>query len=520
MWGLFIHPSTASLAPTQWDGLFASRYQGSCQVAHAPRCDPASLIIRAAPLDPPRPRPVAAGAVEAPDPSEISKSPIQGRRRQTIAAPASPTPIHPRTRYSTGRKTRRPRQFDRPGSNKSKYPSQLAGSHPPTMQRIIKRTVQAEKQVARRMKKRARGEGGAEKAQRFRDQKNMLTELNQDIKAARLARQEKWDLGPLAPRRDMFETYGALQTNRQGRSTPLKPDEIEARCEWAGGVEYLNLAVKDRVVLLEGPEKGKIDRIASINLEYGTVQLEEIGKVTVHVPESFQNLLDAPTTQNAAMNIPISAIRLVHPIVDPATGVARDVVVRQLARGPVKWSRTTGWRAWTRYIPGANIAIPWPEREAEVREDQPGDTLRLDAEAATFVPTLLSPPMPASVIDELRNKYSRFRTRHEDEYIMRKEAEEAEKKALKKASADALASMRTPLQELNRELRDARRARGKPELSSDMLERIGEIMARNKATVQGDTSAWNVPTPRLFESKTAAAAAEVPKETESHPPPQ
>lgn len=219
------------------------------------------------------------------------------------------------------------------------------------------------------------------------------------------------------------------------------------------------------------------------------------------------------------MNIPISAIRLVHPIVDPATGVARDVVVRQLARGPVKWSRTTGWRAWTRYIPGANIAIPWPEREAEVREDQPGDTLRLDAEAATFVPTLLSPPMPASVIDELRNKYSRFRTRHEDEYIMRKEAEEAEKKALKKASADALASMRTPLQELNRELRDARRARGKPELSSDMLERIGEIMARNKATVQGDTSAWNVPTPKLFESKTTAAT-EVPKETESHPPPQ
>ncbi|KZL77541.1 KOW domain-containing protein domain-containing protein, partial [Colletotrichum tofieldiae] len=383
---------------------------------------------------------------------------------------------------------------------------------PPTMQKLIKRTAQAEKQVARRIKKRSRVENGTEKAQRFRDQRNQLTELNKDVKTARLVRHEKWALGPLAPRRDVFDSYGALQTNRQGRSTPLKPEEIEARCAWAGGCQYLNIAVNDRVVLLEGPDKGKIDRIASINLEYGTVTLKEIAKVTVAVPETFQKGLDAPVTQNTSMNIPISAIRLVHPIVDPATGVARDVVVRQLARGPVKWSRHTGWRAWTRYIPGANIAIPWPERETPVREDQPDDTKRTDVEEATFVPTLLSPPMPESVIDELRNKYSRFRTRHEDDYILRKEAEEAEKKAFKKASADALASMRTPLQELNRQQREARRARGEPELTTDMLQRIGEIIARNK-TAAGGASA---PIPEL--SNASAAAAEASKE--SHPPPQ
>ncbi|GKT50019.1 uncharacterized protein ColSpa_10200 [Colletotrichum spaethianum] len=380
------------------------------------------------------------------------------------------------------------------------------------MQKLIKRTAQAEKQVARRIKKRSRVENGTEKAQRFRDQRNQLTELNKDVKTARLVRHEKWALGPLAPRRDVFDSYGALQTNRQGRSTPLKPEEIEARCAWAGGCQYLNIAVNDRVVLLEGPDKGKIDRIASINLEYGTVTLKDIAKVTVAVPETFQKGLDAPVTQNTSMNIPISAIRLVHPIVDPATGVARDVVVRQLARGPVKWSRHTGWRAWTRYIPGANIAIPWPERETPVREDQPGDTRRTDVEEATFVPTLLSPPMPESVIDELRNKYSRFRTRHEDDYILRKEAEEAEKKAFKKASADALASMRTPLQELNRQQREARRARGEPELTTDMLQRIGEIIARNKAAAGGTS----VPIPELSNASTAAAEAS----KESHPPPQ
>ncbi|KAK6226058.1 KOW domain-containing protein [Colletotrichum tabaci] len=380
------------------------------------------------------------------------------------------------------------------------------------MQKLIKRTAQAEKQVARRMKKRSRGEIGSEKAQRFRDQRNQLTELNQDVKNARLARNEKWALGPLAPRRDFFDSYGAFETNRQGRSTALKPEEVEARCAWAGGCQYLNIAVNDRVVLLEGPDKGKIDRIASINLEYGTVVLKEIAKATVAVPETFQSILDAPTTQNTSVNIPISAIRLVHPIVDPETGIARDVVVRQLARGPVKWSRNTGWRAWTRYIPGANIAIPWPEREIPVREDQPGDTTRVDVEQFTFVPTLLSPPMPASVIDELRNKYSRFRTRHEDDYILRKEAEEAEKKALKKASADALASMRTPIQEFNRQQREARRARGEPELTTDMLQRIGEIIARNKAAATGDSA----PIPNISDVSAAAAEAS----TESHPPPQ
>ncbi|GKT57082.1 KOW domain-containing protein domain-containing protein [Colletotrichum tofieldiae] len=162
------------------------------------------------------------------------------------------------------------------------------------MQKLIKRTAQAEKQVARRIKKRSRVENGTEKAQRFRDQRNQLTELNKDVKTARLVRHEKWALGPLAPRRDVFDSYGALQTNRQGRSTPLKPEEIEARCAWAGGCQYLNIAVNDRVVLLEGPDKGKIDRIASINLEYGTVTLKEIAKVTVAVPETFQKGLDAP----------------------------------------------------------------------------------------------------------------------------------------------------------------------------------------------------------------------------------
>ena len=46
-----------------------------------------------------------------------------------------------------------------------------------------------------------------------------------------------------------------------------------------------------------------------------------------------------------------------------------------------------------------------------------GDTPRITTELETWHPSLGMPPFPISVIDELRGKYSRFRTRHTDEYI-------------------------------------------------------------------------------------------------------
>ncbi len=84
--------------------------------------------------------------------------------------------------------------------------------------------------------------------------------------------------------------------------------------------------------------------------------------------------------------------------------------------------------------------------------------------------------MPPSVIDELRNKYSKFRTRHDEEYIAKKLAEDGEtqrKKAMR-------ATMRTPVKQLNRQERAEKKSKGMPELSEDMLAKIGEIMAAKK----------------------------------------
>lgn len=187
--------------------------------------------------------------------------------------------------------------------------------------------------------------------------------------------------------------------------------------------------------------------------------------------------------------MPIQAVRLVHPLRDPDTGKVRDVVINELQPRNIIYDKPTGRVTWKRVVPGLNIEIPWPRafEEAERSElvqtlpDYPCDTLRYDVERRTYVPTLLKPPMPVEVIDELRNKYSKFRTRHEPEYIARKEEEAAAKVAARKKAM----TMQTPLKELNAKIRDEKRALGQPVLSDAMLAKIGELMFRAQQKGEG-----------------------------------
>ena len=173
--------------------------------------------------------------------------------------------------------------------------------------------------------------------------------------------------------------------------------------------------------------------------------------------------------------IPISSVRLVHPLRDPATGSVRDVIVRELRPFNRDFDRPT--REWTfdRVIPGENVVIPWPAKEKPKKETHPNDTLWADVDERTFVPTLLSPPMPETVLDELRCRYSRFRTRHTPEYVAKREAMAAAKDARKRSVDEML----LPVQEFNRKRREERRALGQPELTEEMLARIGEVMEKN-----------------------------------------
>lgn len=177
--------------------------------------------------------------------------------------------------------------------------------------------------------------------------------------------------------------------------------------------------------------------------------------------------------------VPLSSVRLVYPLPDPQTGIVRDVIVKKLINGKIFRDRVNQRTSWARLIPGLNVVVPWPKQEPREKKDYPSDTLRIEVEAKSFVPTLLTPPMPGSVIDELRNKYSIFRTRHDPEYIAAKMKEDAAKEAVKKVSEE----MRTPLKEVNRRERKLRKAKGKGTLTPEMLEKIGEVIARKRQLV-------------------------------------
>lgn len=181
--------------------------------------------------------------------------------------------------------------------------------------------------------------------------------------------------------------------------------------------------------------------------------------------------------------VSLTSVRLVYPLTDSETGETRDVIIKKLINTSFFHDRETRTTHWKRVIPGLGLHVPWPKREIKEQKDSACDTLRLDVEVKSYVPTLLRPPMPSTVIDELRNKYSKFRTRHDPEYIEARKQEDREAEAKKQQ----IAEMRTPLKEINKRERKLRKAKGKGKLTPDMLERIGRIIAQKKQPAPSET---------------------------------
>ena len=174
--------------------------------------------------------------------------------------------------------------------------------------------------------------------------------------------------------------------------------------------------------------------------------------------------------------LPLSAVRLVAPLPHPETGVLRDVVIKELKLKKTNIKELSGEESPSRFIAGLRPAtrIPYPEKPPEEFDDNDCDTLRIEVEQKTWVPTLITAPMPFSIIDELRNKYSKFRDRHDPSWVAKKVKEDEEAEERKRS----IKKMMTPLKEVNRKERLERKAKGKPVLSEEMLAKIGEVMAR------------------------------------------
>lgn len=162
------------------------------------------------------------------------------------------------------------------------------------MQKLLKRTAQAEKQVARRKAVRKNIWKRAEEQQEFRKRMQALQEANRALNSARRTRREDYELGALAPRRDTpikdenGAYWGSLSLSRS--MTDLGWEQRKLACQWAGGAKYLCVKVGDRVAIMQGPDKGKIGKVRDIDGKQGVFVLDgdhlQVKRNLIRLPSS------------------------------------------------------------------------------------------------------------------------------------------------------------------------------------------------------------------------------------------
>lgn len=187
---------------------------------------------------------------------------------------------------------------------------------------------------------------------------------------------------------------------------------------------------------------------------------------------------------------------LVVPLEDPAIGITKDVVVKHVHGGGPFLERAYGTTTpkHTRYISGMDVEIPWPEPEAPEFKDEVSDTLRIDVEDRTFLPALQAYPMPPSVMDELRNKYSKFRTRHDPDYVAYQEQKEAKRqwhgsRTLFTPKTDLLVQRAEEKAKKLEEMKDESGDYVLSDQTADFIERYMRQQAKIKAKAKADARA-------------------------------
>lgn len=344
------------------------------------------------------------------------------------------------------------------------------------MQRVIQRTERAVRTANRRHAKIKLKQERDESWERKQTASRLTRGHTQIRRNAVRLRHEDWQLGPLTPRSDVGERAHLLGTF-DPFNFRLAEREPRDRPDW------WHIAVGDRVVVIRGREKGKIGEVDLIDEEEVSVRVKDVNQIYVEVPKFMADERQSEPAMQIAQSIPLEDVRLVFPMPDPVTKVPRDVIIERLVRRGEEWDPLERkYNRGERVIAGTKTIIPWPEEAEETAEEYTGDTPRILVDEETFRPYLLQTPMPPSVIDELRGRYSRFRTRHDPEYIQKVEAREARLTP----GASAAAMMRTPLQEL-KELREKQRevARRNRELTPQQLADIGAVIEQQQKLKAG-----------------------------------
>jgi len=147
------------------------------------------------------------------------------------------------------------------------------------MQNIIRRTQRVIQRTERRKQRQTVASHKAEKRKYLKQLQQKQTRDLNDIKAARNARIEDWNLGPLAPNRAVGRgaaKYGALEREQlQGVQLP----ELMRRKQWP-------IVVGDRVLITQGVDKGQIGKVKELWKERDAVTVEGLNMVRLLQPDT------------------------------------------------------------------------------------------------------------------------------------------------------------------------------------------------------------------------------------------
>ena len=211
---------------------------------------------------------------------------------------------------------------------------------------------------------------------------------------------------------------------------------------------------------------------------------------------------NTPGIRTRSMPLPISAVRVVYRAytanryaadgsIIPGGRAVRTVVDKLVRRpgqpkdDPSRYIansdkyRDGGLKRVSNSVPDKTPAAKAQVKKAKSKfQDEEVDTLRFEVEEATWTPTLLRAPMPASVIDELRGKYSQFRTRHDPAYQAALDEKKKMQEAYKVWAKSGGGMLNSPAKEARMMEVERLKKQGVPSgLKTEVLEKIGEVMA-------------------------------------------
>lgn len=147
------------------------------------------------------------------------------------------------------------------------------------MQKLLRRAELADAQAARRLA-RKKDRFLRDRAKSAREQAiQVKREEILNLKTARKVRREDWELGELAPRRDVGlkkDTYATIDMSRLRGQHLTVAERLKLNPD---GGRYPNIVAGDRVVILEGRDKGKIGKVENFDTKTQEVTVDGLNLV-------------------------------------------------------------------------------------------------------------------------------------------------------------------------------------------------------------------------------------------------